>query len=93
MKIVSLYISEAHNYVGHHGQPAGNTPVQDVPAIECVANRGIKGDRYFDDEKRAHGQITFFAEETHRRLQCELGIQGPPDLGISTQRRHPWELI
>ena len=33
----------------------------EVPSIECVAGRGIRGDRYFDFKDDYKGQITFFS--------------------------------
>lgn len=70
MKIRHLYISPAHVYVGHHGKPAGETLMVEVPEVECVAGKGLKGDRYFDFKKDFKGQITFFSEEVYERL-CE----------------------
>jgi len=31
-----LFISPGHNYFGHHGKPAGEHPIIEVEAIECV---------------------------------------------------------
>ena len=70
MRLLHLYLSAAHNYVGHHGQPPGEEPMVDMPEIECVAGRGSRGDRYFDFKDDYKGQITFFAQETFERL-CE----------------------
>ena len=70
MRILHLYISPGHNYFGHHGQPAGEEPVLEMPQVECVAGRGIRGDRFFDFKDNFKGQITFFANETYERL-CE----------------------
>ena len=33
----------------------------EVPVIECVAGRGIRGDRYFNFKDDYKGQITFFS--------------------------------
>ncbi len=62
MEILHLYISEGHNYLGHHGGPPGEHEVAEVDAIRCVAGHGIEKDRYFDHEADFKGQITFFAE-------------------------------
>ena len=40
--------------------------------VECVAGRGIRGDRFFDYKEDYKGQITFFSVETFRKLQREL---------------------
>ncbi len=74
MKIRQLYISPGHNYFGHHGQPAGKSPIIEVPEIECVAGRGIRGDRFFDFKENYKGQITFFALEVHDALCQELKL-------------------
>ena len=48
MRIRQLFISPGHNFYGQHGQPPGAHPVLEVEAIECLAGRGIRGDRYLD---------------------------------------------
>ncbi len=71
MKLRHLYLSSAHIYVGHHGQPPGEELMQEMESVECVAAKGIVGDRYFGHKEDYKGQITFFAEEVYERL-CEL---------------------
>lgn len=78
MKLLHLYISEEHNFAGHHGGPAGTCPVREVPRIECVAGRGIRGDRYFDHKEDYKGQITFFAHEAYEELCRRLAIRDKP---------------
>ena len=85
MKILNLFISDGHNYVGHHGQPPGTHSIQETDQIECVAGKGIRGDRYFEHKDNFKGQITFFADEVYRILQSELGQQ---DLLPSAFRRN-----
>lgn len=75
MKIARLFISAGHNYFGHHGGPAGTHPMREVEAIECVAGRGIRGDRFFDFKPDYKGQITFFAWECLEALWNELGVE------------------
>ncbi|ACB74744.1 MOSC domain-containing protein [Opitutus terrae] len=65
--------SPAHNFFGHHGGPAGEAAVEVVDALECIAGRGVRGDRFFDYRPDYKGQITFFALETFVQLQRELG--------------------
>ena len=85
MKVLHIFISPDHNYVGHFGKPAGTNPIVEVPEIECVAGSGIRGDRYFDHKPDYKGQITFFEAETHERLCEEFGIE---DKGPETYRRN-----
>ena len=76
MQVSELFISPGHNFVGHHGQPAGEHPIVSVRRIECVAGRGILGDRYFDHRPDYKGQITFFALEVMEALKDELDLVG-----------------
>lgn len=74
-----LFISKGHNFRAHHGRPAGTNPVVEVAQLECVAGRGIIGDRYFDFEECYKGQITFLDACVHRHLCQALGIdRGSP---------------
>ena len=61
--IRGLFISPGHNFFGHHGQEAGRNPLLEVDEFECVAGRGIRGDRFFDYKEDYKGQITFFSSE------------------------------
>ncbi len=76
MTIEQLFISPAHNFFGHHGGPAGATPVLAVEALECVAGRGVRGDRFFDYRPDYAGQITFFSAEVFAALCAALGVAG-----------------
>ncbi len=46
----------------------------EMPAIECVAGRGIRGDRYFDFKDDYKGQITFFSLEVFEELCIALDL-------------------
>jgi MOSC domain-containing protein YiiM len=76
VRVCHLYISPGHNFFGHHEQPPGENPAIEVAEIECVAGRGIKGDRFFDFKDDYKGQITFFASEVFEELCRKLGMNG-----------------
>ena len=76
VKVCKLYISPGHNFYGRTGQPPGGHPTLEVPEIECVAGRGIKGDRFFDYKDNYKGQVTFFAQEVFEALCTELKLSG-----------------
>lgn len=80
-EIVGLYVSPGHNFFGHHGHPPGDHPILAVPAIQCLAGRGIEGDRFLDFKSDYAGQITLFARETYDDL-CRL-------LNVSPAERTP----
>jgi MOSC domain-containing protein YiiM len=44
----------------------------EVPVMECVAGRGIRGDRYFDFKDDYKGQITFFSLDVFEELCAAL---------------------
>ncbi len=74
MRVEQLFISPGHNFFGHHDQPAGEHPIVPADQIECVAGRGIRGDRFFDHKENYKGQITFFAMEVLEALRQELHL-------------------
>ena len=83
--IYHLYVSPGHNYRGHHGREPGTHPIIEVDTVECVAGKGLVGDRYFGHKEDYKGQITFFALEIHQQL-CALFDQ--PKTPPSVYRRN-----
>jgi MOSC domain-containing protein YiiM len=76
VKIRQLFISPGHNFFGRHEKPPGTNPTIEVVEIECVAGRGIQGDRFFDFKEGYKGQITFFAQDVFDALCAELKLSG-----------------
>src|SRR5437660_8994588 len=76
VEICHLYISRGHNFFGHHGREPDDYAAVEVSAIECVAGRGIRGDRFFDYQEDYKGQITFFALEVFDELCAALKLSG-----------------
>jgi MOSC domain-containing protein YiiM len=85
IQVCQLFISPGHNFFGHHGRPAGQNPVVEVDRIECLAGRGIRGDRFLDFKENYKGQITFFAMEVFDALRHELKL---PQAQPSATRRN-----
>lgn len=85
MRVEQLFISPGHNFFGHQDQPAGGHVSMAVDFIECVAGRGIRGDRFFDYKENYKGQITFFALEVFDALRRELNL---PDAQPQATRRN-----
>ena len=67
-----LYVSDGHNFFGHHGQPPGGHRIREVSGIECDAGPGSRVDCFFDYTENHKGRITFFAAETNDGLCREL---------------------
>ena len=74
LRVEHLFISPGHNFFGHHGQSAGEYPIVPADQIECVAGRGIRGDRFFDYKENYKGQITFFAMEVLKTFRKKINI-------------------
>jgi MOSC domain-containing protein YiiM len=74
VKICHLFISPGHNFFGRHGQPADGHPTLEVTEVQCVAGRGIRGDRYFGFKEDYKGQVTFFAGEVFKDVCGTLGV-------------------
>lgn len=82
-KVEHIFLSPGHNFFGHNGQPPGDHPRVEVDQVNCVAGRGLEGDRFFDHKPNYAGQITFFAMEVYEDLCRALSIfdKSPAALG------------
>jgi MOSC domain-containing protein YiiM len=78
MRVVALYVSPGHNFFGHFGRAPGTHETIAVREVECVAGRGLRGDRFFDFKPDYKGQITFFAEEIYQALCAALDVHDKP---------------
>ncbi len=83
MKVRQLYISPGHNFFGHRDQPPGTHPTLAVAEIQCVAGRGIQGDRFFDFKENYKGQATFFSWEVFIAMSRALGLPDDKFPGLS----------
>lgn len=75
MRIRRIYISPDHTFFGHHGKPAGTTPMSRVPEVRCLAGRGLEGDRFLDYKENYKGQVTFFSLSVFETLCKRFQIQ------------------
>lgn len=82
MQLLHFYVSSGHNYFGHHGKPPGAHPAAEVATIECVAGRGLRGDRFFDYKNDYKGQVTFFASEVFDQLTQHLTLPDATPAGL-----------
>lgn len=76
LEILHIFISPAHSFAGRYGQEPAEHPMIEVPRAECVAGRGLRGDRYFDHKPDYKGQITLFAHETHEAMIEQFSLHG-----------------
>lgn len=71
-----IFISGGHRYFGRHGQQSLEHPIHEVTAVECVAGRGLRGDRFFDYKTDYKGQVTLFSAEVFDALCDALNRPG-----------------
>jgi MOSC domain-containing protein YiiM len=84
IEVCQLFISPGHNFFGHHGQAPSQHPTMEVKQVECVAGRGLRGDRFFDHKENYKGQVTFFSIEVLQALRRELNL--PQAQAAATRR-------
>lgn len=68
ISISHIFISQGHNFVGRHGMEPDAFQTTDVESVECVAGKGLMGDRFFDHKPDWKGQITFFDEAVYHEV-------------------------
>jgi MOSC domain-containing protein YiiM len=78
LSLESIYLSPGHNYVGRFGQCSGTNPIYAVGEAECVAGKGLLGDRFYGHKEDFKGQVTFFSCEVFEALCESLGIHERP---------------
>ena len=76
LRVVGIFISPGHNFIGHHEKLAGTHPTVAVGEIECVAGKGLFGDRFFGFKENYKGQVTFFSADVFSAMCCELKLSG-----------------
>lgn len=81
-----LFVAPGHSYYGRHGQAPAAYPIVEQTEVECVAGKGIRGDRFFGYRWNYKGQITFFAAEVFARMRSELAL--PPEFSPGQTRRN-----
>jgi MOSC domain-containing protein YiiM len=78
LSVQGLYLSPAHNFFGHTGRDPGRAPMVASSSVECVAGRGLRGDRFFDYRPDYKGGVTFFSLEVFEQLQRDLSLPHAP---------------
>lgn len=85
IEIIAIYLSKRHDFKGHYGRARGNHGEVSVKSVDCVAGRGLRGDRYFDYQENFKGQITFIDFVALEKLR---NFRAPHDFSLSVVRRN-----
>ena len=75
IETLAIYVSEGHNFRGHHGGVPGTHPIIECESAELVAGKGIVGDRYFGFKEDYKAQVTFFDQAVHNEVCREFGAE------------------
>lgn len=73
LRVEGIWISPGHDFRGRFGKGRENYGVVGCDEVECVAGRGLVGDRYFDYKENFKGQVTFLASEMVEELRGRFG--------------------
>lgn len=69
LQVVEIFISAGHDYWTREGAGRLQHGIRSVPQVECVAGRGLCGDRYFSNKPQHLGQASFIALETVEEIR------------------------
>ncbi len=72
-EVEGIWISTGHDFRGRHGLGRMDHGITALNEVECVAGRGLVGDRYFDFKEDFKGQVTFFSAEVFEELREKYG--------------------
>nr|WP_296768482.1 molybdenum cofactor biosysynthesis protein [Rhodococcus sp. (in: high G+C Gram-positive bacteria)] len=77
-EILQLLVSPAHAYFGRAKDgPSKDVPTELVAAVDVVANKGIRGDRFFGVKAHTEAAVTFLAAEAWEAVGDVLGVEVP----------------
>lgn len=85
IEIVDIFTSAGHDFRGRHGLARRHHAAEPQDRVECVAGKGLIGDRYFGLEDGYKGQITFFSAEVVDEARDHFSV---PDFCASAFRRN-----
>ncbi|MES2925137.1 MAG: MOSC domain-containing protein [Verrucomicrobiota bacterium] len=84
-ELVAIYISPGHDYWGKQGEGRLQNGITALNEVECVAGKGLRGDRYFGYRADYKGQVTFFSAEVVDEVREHFQL---PKLPASVFRRN-----
>lgn len=84
-KLLEIWISEGNDFRGRHEKGRLDHGIHGVSEIECVANMGLRGDRYFGFKENYKGQVTFFDADAVQAVRERFAM---PDLSGAMFRRN-----
>lgn len=69
IRIEAIYLSPGHDFYNRRGKGRLYHGIESPASVDCVAGKGLRGDRFFDYKEKFKGQVTFFAGEVADALR------------------------
>ena len=85
IEIVRIFISSGHDYWTPEGEECLKHGIEELTEVECIAGRGLRGDRYSTGESNRMGQVTFISANAIQEIRDEFRL---PQLADSIFRRN-----
>lgn len=80
IRIVRFLVSPAHAYFGRPKDGPATVPTELPGTIECIAGKGIRGDRFFNVRAHTEAAVTFLAAEAWDAACARAGTSAAPEL-------------
>lgn len=84
-RLLAIHTSPGHDYWGKQGEGRLQNGILSLTEVECVAGKGLRGDRYFGYRPDFKGQVTFFSQEIVEEVRIHFKL---PKLPASVFRRN-----
>ena len=84
-ELLAIYLSDGHDFRGRHEKGRLHHGTREIDQVECVAGKGLIGDRYFDFKPDFKGQVTFIDAEVIDAVREKFAL---PDLPAGAFRRN-----
>lgn len=78
INIDHIFIAAEHGFIGQHETAAQSHVMDSVDSVECVAGKGLKGDRFFGYKDNYKGQVTFFSKDVLEAVLEHTGAVACP---------------
>lgn len=84
-QIMEIIISPGHDYWVGKGESPLQYGATSVASVDCLAGRGLRGDRYAEKPSNHKGQVTFLSWQTIGEIRRQFDL---PDLPATVFRRN-----
>lgn len=85
IEVVRIFVSPGHDYWTKEGEEKLTHGIEELSEVECLAGKGLRGDRYSVGKSNRMGQVTFISEEAIQEIRDEYDL---PQLADSIFRRN-----